>query len=253
MKTLIYQFWKGTIPAYASLSSSLFNDYAQRHGADYRFDKNPDFFQGKYSEYYHALRPIYDDSFLEYDRVIFIDADVYPKQAASADILTCPVDHIGMVEELDPEIREDRPKWLNDRNDKRWAIVSGGIFHARPPRLQDGKTRTFNSGVIIYTREGLLAARRNFPNITAYSAAMRLAFLPRFYRLDQNYLGMACFRKGMQFTVLEQRWNRIVKAAALNENRLVKAASGNTSFVHWQVRNRRDYSEQEIVALVESA
>lgn len=253
MKTLIYQFWKGTVPAYASLSSRLFRDYAQTHGADYRFDENPDFFKGKYSEYYHALRPIYDDSFLEYDRVIFIDADVYPKKTASADILTCSVDHIGMTEELEPEIREDRPKWLNDRNDNRWAMVSGGVFRAKPPRFHDGKTRAFNSGVIVYTREGLAAARRNFPNITAYSVAMRLAFLPRFYRLDQNYLGTACFRQGMQFTPLEQRWNRIVKAATLDKNRLVKSPRSDTAFVHWQVRNRRDYTEQEIVEMVESA
>lgn len=253
MKTLIYQFWKGPVPAYASLSSRLFEAYAQRYGADYRFDENPDFFKGKYSEYYHALRPIYDDSFLQYDRVIYIDADVYPKIAAPADILTCDVDHIGMVEELAAEIREDRPRWLNDRNDSRWAMVSGGIFKASPPRLQDGKTRAFNSGVIVYGREGLVAARRNFPNITAYSAAMRLAFLPRFYRLDQNYLGMACFRQGMRLTILEQRWNHIVKAAALNENRLVKTAAHDTAFVHWQVRNRKDYSEQEIMDLVESA
>lgn len=253
MKTLIYQFWKGEIPSYASLSSSLFKAYAQQHGADYRFDENPDFFKGKYSEYYHALRPIYDDSFLQYDRVIYIDADVYPKKTASADILTCPVEHIGMVEELASEIRDDRPKWLNDGNDDRWAMVSSGIFKSKLPRSEDEKPRIFNSGVIVYSREGLIAARRNFPNITAYSAAMRLAFLPRFYRLDQNYLGMACFRPGMQFTLLEQRWNRIVKAASLDESRLVKSAPGDTAFVHWQVRNRRDYSEQEIIDLVESA
>ncbi len=54
-------------------------------------------------------------------------------------------------------------------------------------------------------------------------------------------------------TVLEQRWNRIVKAETLNENRLVKTPRADTAFVHWQVRNRRDYSENEILALIESA
>jgi hypothetical protein len=184
---------------------------------------------------------------------IYIDADVYPKQAATAELLTCDVDHIGMVEELSQDIRDDRPKWLNDRNDRRWAMLSGGLFRSRLPRFEDGRPRIFNSGVIAYSREGLIAARQNFPNITAYSAAMRLALLPRFYRLDQNYLGMACFRPGMRFTVLDQRWNRIVKAAALDENRLVRSAPGDTAFVHWQVRNRRDYSQEQIVALVESA
>lgn len=253
MKTLIYQFWKGSVPAYARLSARLFADYAKRHGADYRFDENPDFFKGKYSEYYHALRPIYDDSFLAYDRVIFVDCDVYPKAAASADLLTCDVGHIGMVEEVAPEIREDRPRWLNDRNDRRWAIVCAGIFRATLPRSSAGTARIFNSGVIVYTREGLQAARRHFPSLNVYSAVMRLVFLPRFYRLDQNYLGMACFRKGMEFTVLDHRWNRIVKARSLDENRLLNEPWGDTEFVHWQVRDRRDYTESQIIAMVESA
>lgn len=253
MKSLIYQFWKGSIPAYAELSSRLFREYAARHGADYRFDKDPEFFTGKYSEYYHAMRPIYDDSFLEYDRVIFFDGDVFPKSDASADILTLPVDHIGMVEELVPEIRADRPKWLNDRNDERWAKVSSAAFRSKPPRFPDRKMRAYNSGVIVYTREGLIAARRNFPSIKAYSLAMRIALLPRFYRLDQNFLGTACFRKGMRFTVLDQRWNRIVKAATLDQNQLVKDAWSDTAFVHWQVRNKTEYAEQDIIDLVESA
>lgn len=253
MRTLLYQFWKGPVPDYARLSCRLFEDYAKRYGADYRFDVDPEFFKGKYSEYYHALRPIYDDDFLKYDRVIFIDADVYPKANASDGILTCKVEHIAMVEELAEEIRADRPKWLNDRNDNRWALVSTGVFGSRLPRKPDGKPRVFNSGVIVYTRDGLIAARERFPSIKLYSAVMRAALLPRFYRLDQNYLGMACFRKGISFNVLEQRWNCIVKAASLDEYRQVKNASPGTEFVHWQVRNRRDYSEEQILALVESA
>lgn len=253
MKTLIYQFWKGTVPAYASLSSRLFKAYAERHGAEYRFDENPEFFKGKYSEYYHAFRPVFDDDFLQYDRVIYLDGDIYPKEAASAEILTRHVDHIAMAEELAPEIRGERPRWLNDRNDNRWAIVSRAVFGVSPPRLPDGKTRAFNSGVIVYTREGLIAARRNFPNVTAYSVAMRIALLPRFYRLDQNYLGTACFRKGMKFDILEQRWNRIVKTSQLDENRMVKEPSGDTAFVHWQVRDKKEYSEKDIIAQVESA
>jgi hypothetical protein len=253
VRTLIYQFWKGEIPAYADLSRRLFAAYAERHGADYHFDDNPTFFTGKYAEYFHALRPVYDDAFLAYDRIIFVDSDVYPKAAASAGILHCPVEHIGMVEELSPAIRQDRPKWITDAKERRWATISEVLFRSRPPRRPDGNPRAFNSGVIVYTREGLRTARASFPDRALYSLVMRLALLPRFYRLDQNYLGMACFRKGIRFTKLDPSWNRIVKATELDDKLKVTAASADTAFVHWQVRNRRDFSERQILDLVESA
>ena len=109
MKTLIYQFWKGEVPDYARLSRRLFRDYADRHGADYFFEENPTFFTGKYAEYYHAVRPVWDPDFHNYDRVIYVDADVFPKDNASGEILTTPVNHIGMVEELaQPQLRKGR-------------------------------------------------------------------------------------------------------------------------------------------------
>lgn len=254
MKTLIYQFWKGEIPAYARLSRRLFRDYADRHGADHFFEENPTFFTGKYAEYYHALRPVWDEDLLGYDRVIYIDADVFPKADASADLFTLPVNHIGMVEELaQPELRKGRKSPIRHGNDMRWAAFGSAFFHSTPPRLADRSPRVFNSGVIVYTREGMMAARQHFPDIKAYVMAMRLAILPRFYRLDQNYLGIACFRAGMKFTPLEQRWNRILEQGDIGEDYRAREAKPDTAFVHWQVRNRREIEERQILDLIESA
>lgn len=254
MKTLIYQFWKGEIPGYAKLSRRLFRDYADRHGADHFFEENPTFFTGKYAEYYHALRPVWDEDLLGYDRVIYIDADVFPKADASADIFTLPVNHIGMVEELaQPELRKGRKSPIRHSNDMRWAAFGSAFFHSTPPRLADRSPRVFNSGVIVYTREGMMAARQRFPDIKTYVMAMRLAILPRFYRLDQNYLGIACFRAGMQFTALEQRWNRILEQGDIGEDYRARETKPDTAFVHWQVRNRREIEERQILDLVESA
>lgn len=254
MNTLIYQFWKGEVPAYARLSSRLFREYAERHGADYHFEENPQFFNGKYSEYYHALRPVWDNDFTAYDRVIYVDADVFPKPDASAEILTSRVNHIGMVEELaQPELRKGRKSPIRHSNDMRWALVGNLAFQSKLPRVADRSPRVFNSGLIVYTREGILAARGSFPSIDHYVMAMRLAILPRFYRLDQNYLGVACFRKGMQFTPLEQRWNRIVEQGDIADDYRAKQKLPDTAFVHWQVRNRKEISERQILDLVESA
>ncbi|WP_170973384.1 glycosyltransferase [Rhizobium sp. FKY42] len=254
MKTLIYQFWKGEVPDYARLSRRLFRDYADRHGADYFFEENPTFFTGKYAEYYHAVRPVWDPDFHNYDRVIYVDADVFPKDNASGEILTTPVNHIGMVEELaQPQLRKGRKSPIRHSNDMRWAAFGSAFFHSTPPRTADRSPRVFNSGVIAYTREGMVAAYQHFPQIRTYVMAMRLALLPRFYRLDQNYLGISCFRAGMQFTALEQRWNRILEQGDIGEDYLARETKSDTAFVHWQVRNRKEICERQILDLVASA
>ena len=72
MKTAIYQYWYGSKPKEsANAGRKNMEAYANKIGADYIFETDPKFYGGPCSleKKYSALRPIYDDMFLKYDKV----------------------------------------------------------------------------------------------------------------------------------------------------------------------------------------
>ncbi len=253
MKGLIYQYWRGALPGYAQLSQRLFRDYAEAHGLDYRFDDNPDFFTGKYAEYYHVLRPLYDPWFHQFDRVLYLDMDVFPTQTASGAIFAEEIGHLAMAEERDqPLLRQSVTGPINARNDARWAGLLSRLYGVQVPRTDMGAPRVFNSGVVLYSGDGMRACPPLFPNRRLYGLMIRLAGLPRFYRLDQNYLGLAAFRPGVQFTELPDIWNAQVRSATGGGYEHV-APTGPAQFVHLQTRDRGDLSDAEILEIVNRA
>ena len=80
MKTAIYQYWYGSKPKEsANAGRKNMEAYANKIGADYIFETDPKFYGGPCSleKKYSALRPIYDDMFLKYDKVMYVDLDVF--------------------------------------------------------------------------------------------------------------------------------------------------------------------------------
>ena len=76
MKTVIYQYWYGSKPKEsANAGKKNMQAYANKIGADYIFETDPKFYGGPCSleKKYSALRPIYDDMFLKYDKVMYVD------------------------------------------------------------------------------------------------------------------------------------------------------------------------------------
>jgi hypothetical protein len=236
------------MPIYAALSSRKMRAYADRIGAEYRFDADPDFFRFKYARYYHALRPVFDDAFLAYDQVLFVDMDVFPVEGLRLSIFDGRHGDIGMVEEVSqPVLRQASNGPITTARDLSWARVAEALYGVRLPRTEDGLPRVFNSGVVHYTRAGLQAARRAFPSIRGYSLAMRLAALPRFYRLDQNYLGVAAFRTPLKVEQMPLSWNAQVRGTAKFGWSLDRPGA-ETRFLHVQTHDRKHLSEAELEA-----
>ena len=251
MKAAIYQYWCGNLPlGYARLSRNLFTEYARVNHIHYRFDENPSFFKGKYSEYYHALRPIYDEWFHSFDLVLYVDMDVFPTRSASPALFESSIGHLAMAEERgEPMFRKIAAGPINERRDARWACLCRHVYGARLPTLATGEVRVFNSGVVLYSRDGMRACSQLFPNRRVYSTLIRLTGLPRFYRLDQNYLGLAGFMNGVSFTELQNAWNRRVKTAP-DGTYDYDVTEEKAQFVHLQTRDRKNLSETEILAVV---
>jgi len=252
MTCLIYQYWSGDMPAYATLSPRMMRAYAERIGAEYRFDQDPDFFRFKYAQYYHALRPVHDPAFDAYDQVLFVDMDVFPAFDLTQSIFEGRTADIGMVEEVSqPKLRQVATGPITSARDLRWARVAEALYGVRLPRTEEGLPRVFNSGVVHYTRAGLETARRVFPSIKAYTLAMRLAALPRFYRLDQNYLGVAAFRPPLRFEAMPLSWNAQVRSAPDGGWSLDRPGE-EIRLLHVQTKDRNALTEAELEARLAS-
>ena len=80
MKNIIYQYWQGDMKPGVIESTRLLKEYADRIGAEYRFDHNITI-AGKIVNvpiYYEPANPLVDISFDKYDNVALVDIDVFP-------------------------------------------------------------------------------------------------------------------------------------------------------------------------------
>ena len=164
-------------------------------------------------------------------------------------IFETEVRHIAMAEEPEqPEQRRFRTGMVTSAKDMHWLRLVQQHCGTSPPVNSQGFPKVYNSGVVLYTQTGLKAARDKFFSIDRYAALMHLAKLPKFYRLDQNFLGAASFIPGMFFDELPQHWNvRLRDDSYLpeaNDRRIIDShMKDEPSFYHLQVRNKNKLTE----------
>ena len=119
MKNMIYQYWQGNLKPGVIYSTELMKKYADKIGAEYRFDHNKNIAGKKVNVpiYYEPANPLVDDSFDEYDNVALIDIDVYPKDnlEKKTEINHLVDDNASKENGLDTEISEKIPQ--NDNLD----------------------------------------------------------------------------------------------------------------------------------------
>ena len=84
MKTAIYQYWDGTPRPSCYAGVRNMREYADRIGADYKFEQNPNWLRtrwkienGGYSAHYGAFKPLFESAWDEYDKILFVDTDVF--------------------------------------------------------------------------------------------------------------------------------------------------------------------------------
>lgn len=218
------------------------------------FDKDPAFFPANYANYYHSLRPVFDNKFHVYDKVLYVDMDILISQKLEANVFDVDLKHIAMVEEThQPELREFTKSKINSKNDQKWAKLASILWDINVARDDQNRPIVYNSGVVLFSNSGLKKAREEFLSIPKYAWAMRLALLPRFYRLDQNYFGVCAFSKGMNLTVMDQSWNTQVHYVYTREGEktLYDARDADTKFIHLQLAGRKNMSEKEILEFTE--
>ena len=251
-KNLIYQVWAGDLRAGCKHSEKLFRAYAERIGADYRLDIDPDI-AGKTCDvpmYFEWLNPMIDDSFLEYDKVLVVDMDIFP--AVNADnIFEEDVKDVGIcTEPFQGEYRASTTigGHINKINDERWAAYCKSVYQVELPRDYLNNLKVYNAGMVLFTKEGLIKCKEKFTSFQRYINTIRGANIGRFYTVDQNYFhAMMC--KHLDYTELSNDWNCYVHyiRGPLGDEEPIHDGRGDfPQFVHIQLSGADYFSDSTL-------
>lgn len=242
MKTLIWQYWLSNpvLPG-AEAGSAAMSAYAQRIGADYRFDRHMPWAvkalgQGVPARWYDKLRCCFDPQIHDrYDNVAVIDLDVFPVDGLHESIFEAAQGEVSMCEEPDqPYFRSLATSGICTANDLRWSAFVRK-YGAVIPRNSEGQPRTWNAGVIVFTREGMRKVREAKPSPYSYYHATRQRFV-EMYCGEQNYLCALAAAGAFSFHSLDVEWNRMVHHYGADKKQLYDKRTPATKFVHVMFR-----------------
>lgn len=259
MKNAIYQYWFGDEPRESALvGQANMKKYAKMVGADYIYYRDPEFFGGpcERQKMYSSGRPIYDDAFLQYDKVMYIDMDIFAVENCTENIFEEDIKHIGICPEIDqPRLRDtsgsSNNSYINNKNDNKWADVVKKEYNVSVNRDSKNRPLVYNAGMMIYTREGLIQARKKFTQFQKHIDYMKRAGFSGFYLSDQTYYGTMLHVSGVDFKMLDTKWNsqlhwiRNGNSKSVNDRR-----KPDTNFVHVQISGADDWGESEHYQMV---
>ena len=215
-KNLIYQVWDGDLRPGCTYSEKLFRYYANMIDADYRLDLNPNIaskhVKGKDGMYFEWLNPILDDSFLEYDKVLVVDLDIFPVDKLKNNIFNESVKDFGIcTEPFQGKYRASTnvPGNINMKNDERWASEVKRLYGSTMPRDVNGYLKVYNAGMVMFTKNGMKLAREKFTPFQDYINDMQKTGLSRFYTVDQNYFH-AMMVTHSDYTEMQNGWNSYI-------------------------------------------
>jgi len=248
MKNLIFQYWNGRVNNCAKESKKTMEKYAAKIGAEYYFAENANWSK-THGAYYDAFRPVYDDMFLEYDNVLYLDMDVFAMDGFEDNIFDEQVEYVGICEEmLQPWIRETMTVGgcINAKNDELWEQCLQQLTPLKLPRDSKGRHRIFNSGVVLYTNAGLRKCREKFIPFADYVNTVARAGLGRFYQLDQNYLNCNLFNGTIEPTIIDNRFNAQIHYIRGDKPGINDERKGRKCLVHMQLSGSNDWDAQQL-------
>jgi len=211
--------------------------YAERIGAEYLFEHNPRFVTrfGSRSHFYGTFKPIYDESFHEYDNVLYADTDVFAIDGLTESIFEGFDHDIGICQEADqPELRLKTAGMITSAGDEKWAKLVDSKWGVKVPRTESGLVKVYNAGVVLFSNAGLLRAKERFMPFDEYVNTIKSSGLHAFYTDDQPYLHLMLDR--MDWVEMDGGWNSYIHYARQgNKPRFMNdTRTENTKFVHVQ-------------------
>ncbi len=245
MKNIIYQYWKGDMKPGVEYSCKLMKEYADRIGAEYKFDFNTTI-AGQVVNvpiYYEPANPLVDDSFDEYDNVMLCDVDVFPTEGLSDNIfdLLDGEDAGICTEPKQPYFRTIyNSGGINSKIDKEWAEVCKKHWGVEYPVDEKQRPEVFNTGVDVISKAGLAKMKSEWPTFQEY--VDRMNGFPKFYKLFQDYFSAFIHLPGFNLKRLPNEWNCYMHKVGSHPNaKIGDNRPENAKLVHIMFRTADDW------------
>lgn len=247
MKNLVFQYYlpfngvgkdrlcnvyTNQMPKWAKVSQKMFKTYADHHGADYILGQEA--IVGSISPYFEVTRIYNDPLFDQYDKILYVDVDVIPKNINQSIFDVPVVDIAGWPEYKNPIFKES-PKWKAEP-----ALVQRykdfGSFVV-PPKTVAGDIRMVNTGVMLWSKQARLKARECFDDHDKWFQHKNALLDPSLkgvghssHCLDQPYLNAMWTKYDMDILELDLKWNHFPS----------NNGEHNANFIHYVGKNRYD-------------
>jgi hypothetical protein len=252
MKNIIYQYWKGPLKPGVLYSTKLIKEYADRIGADYRFDHNLEIASRTVDIpiYYEPANPLIDKSFDVYDNVALVDIDVFPVDGLVENIFDQIKDADAAIctEPQQPYFRSlYNVAGITSVNDKRWAEILKTHWNVTYSYDDKDRPLVFNTGVMLISKAGIKKIRNTWPSFQDYVNVMRKSKLPNFYNLFQDYFSAFIHKDDFNFVKLDNVWNSYVHKLGSHPSAVVNdTRTSNTKLVHVMFRTADDWSDDAL-------
>tara|TARA_R110000796_G_scaffold228120_1_gene345101 strand:+ start:61 stop:939 length:879 start_codon:yes stop_codon:yes gene_type:complete len=246
MKNIIYQYWKGDMKPGVEYSCKLMKEYADRIGAEYKFDFNKTIAGNVVNVpiYYEPANPLVDDSFDEYDNVMLCDVDVFPTEGLSDNIfdLLDGEDAGICTEPKQPYFRTIyNSGGINSKIDKQWADRCKQHWGVAYPVDEKKRPEVFNTGVVVISKAGLAKMKSEWPTFQEY--VNQMDGFPKFYRLFQDYFSAFIHLPGFNLKRLPNEWNCYMHKVGSHPNAEIgDNRPDNAKLVHIMFRTADDWA-----------
>jgi len=252
MRNIIYQYWKGPMKPGVRASTKAMKEYADRIGAEYRFDHNVEIASQVVDVpiYYEPANPLVDGFFDQFDNVMLVDIDVFPVEGLTENIFEeLNGEDAGICSEPEqPYFRQIYDvAGINNMADERWCRLLKHTWNIDYSRDDKQRPMVYNTGVVVISKAGLAKIKKEWPKFQEYVNVVRNAGFPRFYVFFQDYFSAFIHMKGFKFKALNNGWNSYMHKLGKHPNATVNdTRTKDTKFVHIMFRTADDWSAETL-------
>jgi lipopolysaccharide biosynthesis glycosyltransferase len=143
-------------PEWGLRSVHYFRHYAERNGASHFFHQKR--YVNSISNYFEKCRIYLDPFFDTFDKLLYVDIDVMPKDM-NRNIFEVECVDVAGVEEQNHPAYKNNISWSKSEIQRRFSAFNAPVVSANH---NSGWPRMINSGVMLWSREARIKAREKF-------------------------------------------------------------------------------------------